>query len=69
MPRLSGLSPGYPGQGPEEGSHRRGLTKLADVAVSGFTTLIIPVEGGRCLQLHTVAKAAGPRYRVLRVEE
>lgn len=46
------------GQGPEEGSRGKALTKLADVTVSGFTALVVPIEGGRCLQFHTVAKPA-----------
>jgi hypothetical protein len=44
----------------EEGSRERGLTKLADITVSSFTTLVIPVEGSRCLHFHTIPKPVRP---------
>lgn len=37
------------------------LTKLADVPVSGLAALVIPVEGGRRLHLHTVPEPV-PRW-------
>lgn len=46
-------------QHPREGAGGlpgRSLTKLADVPVSGLAALVIPVEGGRRLHLHTVPK-------------
>lgn len=36
----------------------RSLTELADVPVSGLAALVVPVEGGRCLHLHTVPEPA-----------
>ena len=59
MRTLQVCHPDAPGAPARAGSHRKALTKLADVAVAGFAALVIPVEGGRCLQLHAVAKPAG----------
>lgn len=45
-PDSLGWARSYPrGQGTQKRSHGRTLTKLTDITVSGFTALVIPVEG------------------------